>query len=420
MIQRNATPLNEGIRIGKIFVYGGEGASAFHRISEPSIIMADDLMPKETAQFAQFPITGFAVAKGTENSHIAILSRTMGLPALSRVEWHDDWDGHMAILDGNNGVLIVDPDGQTLRSYQGAMEADQAHRQERLRSYRSRKAETKSGTPMRAYANINNPSEVEQAVEFGAEGVGNFKTEFIFLTASEYPDEETQFQIYRAMAERMGDRKLVIRTLDLGVDKVPDYLELPAEENPALGYRAIRICLDRPDLFLPQVRAILRASAHGNVAIMYPMIISVDEVVEIRRIVDQVKADLTREGKVFDPTIEQGIMIETPASVLISRELADVVDYFSIGTNDLTQYTLAVDRQNPFLSRFSNPYHPAILRSIRMVVDNAHEAGIWVSISGELGADLAMTETFVSYGVDALTVAPSKLLPLKKAICDLP
>lgn len=420
MIRYPGNSLNGGIRIGKVFCYDGDDPSKFSLISEPSIVMATELTPKETVRFAQFPIEGFVVERGARDSHIAILSRTMDLPALSSIVRDDDWAGHTAILDGNGGVLIVDPDDQTLQFFRQALLDDQAREQEMLSAYREAPAQTASGKSMRVYANINHPDDIQHAMECGAEGVGNFKTEFIFLNAPSYPDEEQQFSTYRAMAEQMGDLKLVIRTLDIGVDKVPDYLDLPAEENPALGYRGIRICLDRPEIFLPQIRAILRASACSNVAIMYPMIISVEEVTDIKRIVTRAMNELRSEGIPFNPQIEQGIMVETPAAVLMSRELADLVDFFSIGTNDLTQYTLAVDRQNPLLGRLSDPYHPAIMRSIELVVHNAHDAGIWVSISGELGADLTMTSTFIDLGVDALTVAPSRLLALKKAIRETP
>lgn len=419
MVSARGTSLNEGIKFGRIFYYSEHmGHAAFDEIKEPTIVVAVDLTPGDTIRFGKLDVVGLVVKNAAPNSHTVILSRTMGLPALRGEEVSAQWHGLPAIIDGS-GELIVDPDEPTRLEY--ALKADDydARKNELARVSRALSAVTKSGKSILLYANINAVSDVENAVASGATGIGNFKTEFMFMESSELPGEEEQFQIYTSMASRLGTGKFVIRTLDVGADKTPSYLHLEPEENPALGYRAIRISLDRHDIFVPQIRAILRASGFADVAIMYPMIVSVDEVLQIKEIVDQVMADLAREGIPFNRDIEQGIMIETPAAVLISDDLAPLVDFFSIGTNDLTQYMLAIDRMNPRLAERYGPDHPAILRSIKLVTENARRAGTWVSISGELAADAALTSTFLEYGVDALTVSPSKIPQLKVAVNNL-
>jgi phosphoenolpyruvate-protein phosphotransferase (PTS system enzyme I) len=412
MVAARGTSLNEGIKFGRIFYYSEHmGHAAFDEIKEPTIVVAVDLTPRDTIRFGRLDVVGLVVKNAAPNSHTAILSRTMGLPALCGEEVSAQWHGLPAIIDGS-GELIVDPDEPTRSEY--ALRADDydARQRELASVSRDLSAVTKSGKSILLYANINAVSDVENAIANGAAGIGNFKTEFMFMESSELPGEEQQFQIYTSMASRLG-------TLDVGADKTPGYLHLEPEENPALGYRAIRISLDRRDIFVPQIRAILRASAFADVAIMYPMIVSVDEVLQIKEIVDQVMEALTGEGIPFNRDIEQGIMIETPAAVLISDDLAPLVDFFSIGTNDLTQYMLAIDRTNPRLAERYGTNHPAILRSIKLVTENAHGAGTWVSISGELAADEALTSTFLEYGVDALTVSPSKIPQLKVAVSNI-
>lgn len=419
MVAARGTSLNEGIRFGRIFYYSEQaGHAAFDEIEEPTIVVAVDLTPRDTIRFGRLNVVGLVVKNAAPNSHTAILSRTMGLPALCGEEVDAQWHGLPAIIDGA-GELIVDPDELTRSEY--ALRADDydARQREMASVSRDLSAVTKSGKSILLYANINAVSDVENAIANGAAGIGNFKTEFMFMESSELPGEEEQFRIYTSMASRLGTGKFVIRTLDVGADKTPGYLHLEPEENPALGYRAIRISLDRRDTFEPQLRAILRASAYADVAIMYPMIVSVDEVLQIKQIVDQVMEDLTREGIPFNREIEQGIMIETPAAVLISDDLAPLVDFFSIGTNDLTQYMLAIDRTNPRLAERYGPYHPAILRSIKLVTENAGRADTWVSISGELAGDESLTRTFLEYGVDALTVSPSRIPQLKVAVSNL-
>ncbi|WP_240607464.1 phosphoenolpyruvate--protein phosphotransferase [Cryobacterium aureum] len=419
MIAARGASLNEGIRFGRIFYYSEEmGHAAFDAIKEPTIVVAIDLTPRDTLRFGRLNVVGLVVKNAGPSSHTAILSRTMGLPALSSEDVSAQWHGMPGIIDGR-GELIVDPDEPARLGY--ALRADEfdARQRELASVSRGLSAVTKSGKSILIYANINAASDVENAVANGAAGIGNFKTEFMFMEASELPGEEEQFQVYKSMASRLGKGKFVIRTLDIGADKTPSYLHLEPEENPALGYRAIRISLDRLDIFVPQIRAILRASAFADVAIMYPMIVSVDEVIRIKEIVGKVMEDLTGEGVPFNRDIEQGIMIETPAAVLISDDLATLVDFFSIGTNDLTQYMLAIDRTNAKLADRYGPYHPAILHSIKLVVENARNAGTWVSISGELAADEALTSTFLEYGVDALTVSPSKIPQLKVAVSNI-
>ncbi|MCD7854891.1 MAG: phosphoenolpyruvate--protein phosphotransferase [Clostridiales bacterium] len=392
------------------------GGGSLSRLSEPSIIVAEDLAPSETIQLDKDKLLAFVTELGSSNSHTAILARTMNLPALIGVKIDKAWNGKIGIVDGYKGIFIVDPDEETIETYKKIQKKD-AEKRELLKSLKGKKTVSKSGKQIKLYANIGKPSDLASVIENDAEGIGLFRSEFLYLDSDDFPTEEEQFAAYKKVAETMGGKKVIIRTLDLGADKQVDYFNLGREDNPAMGYRAIRICLDRQDIFKTQLRALLRASAFGNIAIMYPMIISVDEVLQIKEIVEEVKKELREENVKFNEKIEQGIMIETPASVIMSYELAQLVDFFSIGTNDLTQYTLAIDRQNSKLDSINNPHHPAVLRSIKTVIENAHRAGIWAGICGELGADTALTQTFLDYGIDELSVSPSFVLPVRKAVC---
>ena len=381
---------------------------------EPSIIVADDLSPSETVQMDKSKLLGFVTHLGSANSHTAILARTMGIPALISVDIETSWNGKMAILDGYAGKIIVDPDAATLAEYEEKKKKDEEQK-ELLLTLKGKENVTKSGQKINLYANIGNVSDLASVLENDAGGIGLFRSEFLYLEKDDFPTEEEQFAVYRKVAETMAGKKVIIRTLDIGADKQVDYFNLGKEDNPALGYRAIRICLTQPEIFKTQLRALFRASNYGNIAIMYPMIISVDEVRQIKEIVAEVKAELTAENIPFGE-VEQGIMIETPAAAVMSDELAKEVDFFSIGTNDLTQYTLAIDRQNSKLDRFYNPHHEAVLRLIERVVKNAHAAGIWAGICGELGADTELTERFLQMGLDELSVSPGCILPVRKAI----
>lgn len=412
--------INNGITIGKIFFYSKEmGPSKFTEVKEPSIIVSKELKPNETIQFGKLSVVAFVIKCGSSNSHTSILARTMNLPAITDIEIKEEWHNKTAIVDGYNGIVIIEPGEETLLFYGKKKEEEDEKKRLLLNAYKGRKTQTKSGKRVYIYANITKPSDIQNVIANDAEGIGVFKSEFLYLESSDFPTEEEQLNAYKEIVTLMDGKKVVIRTLDIGADKTVDYFNLDKEENPAMGYRAIRICLDQPNIFVTQLRAILRASAFGNVSVMYPMIISVDEVVKIKEVVTKVMNELKQEKIPFNENIEQGIMIETPASVIMSEELAQIVDFFSIGTNDLTQYTLAIDRQNPKLESISNSYHPAILRSIKFVAENAHKAGIWVGISGELGADTTLTKTFIEYGIDALAVSPSKILKIRKTICDM-
>ncbi|MBQ5599462.1 MAG: phosphoenolpyruvate--protein phosphotransferase, partial [Lachnospiraceae bacterium] len=387
--------------------------------SEPSILLADDLAPSETMQLDQAKILAFVTVRGSENSHTAILARTMNIPALVGVpvDLDEIQDGLTAIVDGSDGRFVIEPE-DTIR-----MEAEEKIREEHqhsllLADLKGKENVTLDGKHIDIFANIGNVDDVKLVLEQDARGIGLFRSEFLYLRRDTLPTEEEQFQAYRQVLQAMGDKKVIIRTLDIGADKQADYFGLEKEDNPALGYRAIRICLKQPEIFKTQLRALLRAAVYGNLSIMYPMITSVEEVEQIYQVVEDVKSELIREDIPFKIP-EQGIMIETPAAVMISDELAEMVDFFSIGTNDLTQYTLAIDRQNQKLEDFYNPHHKAIMRMIRMVVDNAHKAGKWVGICGELGADPALTETFVRMGVDELSVAPSMILNIRKIVREM-
>ena len=383
---------------------------------EPSIIVAEDLAPSETVQMDKSKLLGFVTRLGSSNSHTAILARTMNIPALIQVDIKEEWNGKQAIIDGFSGKFIIEPEADVLEEYQ-KKQAEQQERRRLLAEQKGKPTVTKSGKAIKLFANIGSVSDLQSVMENDAAGIGLFRSEFLYLESETYPTEEEQFKAYKMVAETMAGKKVIIRTLDIGADKQVDYFELDKEENPAMGLRAIRICLTRPEIFKTQLRALLRASAFGNIAVMYPMIISVEEVRKIKAIMEEVKAELDEAGIPYG-NVEQGIMIETPAAVILSDLLAKEVDFFSIGTNDLTQYTLAIDRQNAKLDEFYNPHHEAVLRMIQMVVENAHKAGIWAGICGELGADQSLTKEFLAMGVDELSVSPGSILPLRKIILE--
>lgn len=381
---------------------------------EPSIIVAEDLAPSETVQMDKSKLLGFVTRLGSSNSHTAILARTMNIPALIQVDIKEEWNGKQAIIDGFSGKFIIEPEADVLEEYQ-KKQAEQQERRRLLAEQKGKPTVTKNGKAIKLFANIGSVSDLQSVMENDAAGIGLFRSEFLYLESDTYPTEEEQFKAYKMVAETMAGKKVIIRTLDIGADKQVDYFELDKEENPAMGLRAIRICLTRPEIFKTQLRALLRASAFGNIAVMYPMIISVEEVRKIKAIMEEVKAELDEAGIPYG-NVEQGIMIETPAAVILSDWLAKEVDFFSIGTNDLTQYTLAIDRQNAKLDEFYNPHHEAVLRMIQMVVENAHKAGIWAGICGELGADLELTDRFMEMGVDELSVSPTFIYPVRQKI----
>ena len=381
---------------------------------EPSIIVAEDLAPSETVQMDKSKLLGFVTRLGSSNSHTAILARTMNIPALIQVDIKEEWNGKQAIIDGFSGKFIIEPEADVLEEYQ-KKQAEQQERRRLLAEQKGKPTVTKNGKAIKLFANIGSVSDLQSVMENDAAGIGLFRSEFLYLESDTYPTEEEQFKAYKMVAETMAGKKVIIRTLDIGADKQVDYFELDKEENPAMGLRAIRICLTRPEIFKTQLRALLRASAFGNIAVMYPMIISVEEVRKIKAIMEGVKAELDEAGIPYG-NVEQGIMIETPAAVILSDLLAKEVDFFSIGTNDLTQYTLAIDRQNAKLDEFYNPHHEAVLRMIQMVVENAHKAGIWAGICGELGADLELTDRFMEMGVDELSVSPTFIYPVRQKI----
>jgi len=389
-------------------VLGGR-ATGIAASGEPVIIVADDLAPSETVQLNKDLVLSFVTA---------ILARTMSIPALigTAIPLTDDIDGKVGIVDGKNGCIYVDPDEDTLGRMQ-QLKLEEQEKKELLQTLKGRENITIDGKKIMLYANIGNSKDLAAVLQNDAGGIGLFRSEFIYLERDTFPTEEEQFQIYRTVAETMAGKPVIIRTLDIGADKKCDYFEMEPEENPAMGCRAIRICLTRPEIFKTQLRALFRASAFGNISIMYPMIISVDEVRKIKTIVAEIRQELTEQGVTFGEP-KQGIMIETPAAVMMSEELAKEVDFFSIGTNDLTQYTLAIDRQNPKLDAFYDPHHPAVLRMIQMVVENAHKAGIWAGICGELGADTTLTRRFLAMGVDELSMSPGSILPVRKIILE--
>ena len=398
-------------------VLGGR-ATGIAASGEPVIIVADDLAPSETVQLNKDLVLSFVTVHGSVNSHTAILARTMSIPALigTAIPLTDDIDGKVGIVDGKNGCIYVDPDEDTLGRMQ-QLKLEEQEKKELLQTLKGRENITIDGKKIMLYANIGNSKDLAAVLQNDAGGIGLFRSEFIYLERDTFPTEEEQFQIYRTVAETMAGKPVIIRTLDIGADKKCDYFEMEPEENPAMGCRAIRICLTRPEIFKTQLRALFRASAFGNISIMYPMIISVDEVRKIKTNVAEIRQELTEQGVTFGEP-KQGIMIETPAAVMMSEELAKEVDFFSIGTNDLTQYTLAIDRQNPKLDAFYDPHHPAVLRMIQMVVGNAHKAGIWAGICGELGADTTLTRRFLAMGVDELSMSPGSILPVRKIILE--
>lgn len=387
--------------------------------SEPVVIVADDLSPSETVQMDKDKILAFVTVHGSTNSHTAILARMMNIPALVGVpmDLEKIQTGMVAVVDGTWGEVTFEPSPEECMNVVHQIR-EQDEQAKLLETLKGKENVTKSGRKINLYANIGSVSDVGYVLENDAGGIGLFRSEFLYLGRDDLPSEEEQFQAYRQVAQTMANKKVIIRTLDIGADKQADYFDLDKEENPAMGYRAIRICLKQPDIFKTQLRALFRATAYGEISIMYPMITAVSEVEQIYKIVDEVKKELDRDGIVYHEP-EQGIMIETPAAVMISDELAKMVDFFSIGTNDLTQYTLAVDRQNAKLDDFYDSHHPAILKMIRMVVENAHKEGKWAGICGELGADTEMTKTFVEMGLDELSVTPSMILKLRQVIRDL-
>ncbi len=386
---------------------------------EPVIIAADDLAPSETVQLDKKKILAFVTAGGSESSHTAILARTMGIPAIIGVgeALNEGWDGREAAVDGSTGEVYLEPDEDTVSRLRLKEKKDQEYR-ELLEQYRGKETVTRSGQRVLLYANIGSPEDMEAVLANDAEGIGLFRSEFLYLESQDYPTEEEQFQAYKTVAEKMNGKRVVIRTLDIGADKQAAYFHLPKEENPAMGMRAIRLCLTRPEIFHTQLRALYRASAYGKIAILFPMITSIQEVRRIQKAVSEVKEELSRERIPFDPAVELGLMIETPAAAVISDRLAPLVDFFSVGTNDLTQYTLAVDRQNEQAAEFCDKHHEAVLRLIEFAAKSAHEAGIWIGICGELGADPELTSTFLKMSIDELSVSPSAILPLRSRICQ--
>lgn len=400
-----------------ISILSGKGDNAIGA-DEPAIIVADDLAPSETVQLDKDMVLSFVTVHGSLNSHTAILARTMAIPALvgTPLPLDESVDGKLGVVDGGAGVIYVDPDEKTLEAMKKKQQ-EELQKKELLQSLKGKENITLDGQKMMLYANIGNIKDLATVLQNDAGGIGLFRSEFIYLESEDYPTEEEQFLIYKQVAETMAGRRVIIRTLDIGADKQCDYFEMEHEENPAMGCRAIRICLTRPEIFKTQLRALFRASAYGNIAIMYPMITSVKEVQKIKEIVAEVKAEMDAAGIPYGNP-EQGIMIETPAAVIVGDELAKEVDFFSIGTNDLTQYTLAIDRQNTKLDEFYDSHHPAILRMISMVVESAHKAGIWAGICGELGADQTLTKEFLAMGLDELSVSPGSILPIRKIILE--
>lgn len=384
--------------------------------NEPVIIVADDLAPSETLQLDKNKILAFVTVHGSTNSHTAILARTMGIPALIgvNISLEDNLDGKTMVVDALEGVIYINPDEEILKKMQ-KKQCEENKNKDMLLALKGKENITLDGQKINIYANIGGVVDVDAVLQNDAGGIGLFRSEFLYLEKNDYPTEEEQFAVYKEVAQKMDGKKVIIRTCDIGADKQVDYFNMEHEENPALGYRAIRICLDRTDMFKTQLRAIFRASYYGNVAVMYPMIISVDEVKKIKALVEEVKKELDEENIKYG-NVEQGIMIETPAAAIISDLLAKEVDFFSIGTNDLTQYTLAIDRQNPRLEKINDTHHVALLRMIKMVVDNAHKEGIWAGICGELGVDITLTEEFLKMGLDELSVSPTSVLAVRNKV----
>lgn len=386
---------------------------------EPVIVVADDLAPSETVQMDKDKILSFVTVHGSANSHTSILAKTMNIPAIigCDIPLTDEMNGKEAIVDGYEGKVYVEPDKDVLDAKKKILQKE-LEEKELLEQLKGKDNVTLDGQHINLYANIGNTKDLGLVLKNDAGGIGLFRSEFIYLGSDDYPTEDEQFAIYKQVAQAMAEKKVIIRTLDIGADKQADYFNLPKEENPAMGLRAIRICLTSPKIFKTQLRAILRASAYGNISIMFPMIISVDEVKKIKEIVAEVKTELDNEGLSYDKDIELGIMIETPAAVMIAEELAKEVDFFSVGTNDLTQYTLAIDRQNQSLDDFYDSHHPGLLRMLKMIVDGAHKGGAWAGICGELGSDLSLTKDFLAMGYDELSVSPGRILPLRKVVLE--
>ena len=411
-MQARATDVKDISRRVVNILTGQDDAAALD--DQPAILVADDLTPSETVQLDKNKLLGFITRHGSSNSHTAILARTMNIPALIGVDFDDSWDGKLAVLDGYNHCVYIDPAQELLTAMEEKRKGD-LKQEALLQGLKKKPNVTLDGKEIKVYANIGNAGDVGLVLQNDAQGIGLFRSEFIYLDSQDYPTEDQQFMLYKRVVETMAGKKVIIRTLDIGADKQATYFGLDKEENPALGYRAIRICLTRKEIFKTQLRAILRASAFGTVSIMFPMVISVREVRDAKEILDECKAELKERGVAIGE-VEIGIMIETPAAVMMADELAEEVNFFSLGTNDLTQYTLAIDRQNPKLDNFYDPHHPAVLRMIRHTVEAGHRHGCWVGICGELGADPTLTETFLRMGLDELSVSPSAVLPLRMLI----
>ncbi len=413
MRERAADVKDISARVVKILTGAGESGLV---TDKPVILASDDLAPSETVQLNKDMVLSFVTQGGSTNSHTAILAKTMNIPAIIGIgdALDEKYEGKEAIVDGA-GCLIIEPDEETMKEYQ-AKKQEYLAQQELLQQFRGKETVSLDGQKVKLYANIGNASDIGAVIKNDAAGIGLFRSEFLYLENDNFPTEEEQFKVYKYVAETMGQKQVIIRTLDIGADKQIDYFNLPHEENPAMGYRAIRICLKQQDIFRTQLRALLRASAFGNIAIMFPMIVALEEVLQIKEIVKSVMAELDASGIPYNKEIQLGIMIETPAAAMISDDLAKEVDFFSVGTNDLTQYTTAVDRQNANLEGFYYPHHKGLLRLIKMAADNAHKNGIWIGICGELGADMEMTEAFLAMGIDELSVSPACVLPLRKKI----
>lgn len=416
MRERAADVKDISARVVKILTGAGESGLV---TDKPVILASDDLAPSETVQLNKDMVLSFVTQGGSTNSHTAILAKTMNIPAIIGIgdALDEKYEGKEAIVDGANGCLIIEPDEETMKEYQ-AKKQEYLAQQELLQQFRGKETVSLDGQKVKLYANIGNASDIGAVIKNDAAGIGLFRSEFLYLENDNFPTEEEQFKVYKYVAETMGQKQVIIRTLDIGADKQVDYFNLGNEDNPAMGYRAIRICLKQPEIFKTQLRALLRAAVYGNLSIMYPMITSTEEVKKIYEIVAEVEKELKAQ-EIQYKIPEQGIMIETPAAAIISDRLAEMVDFFSIGTNDLTQYTLAIDRQNEKLDEFYNPHHEALLRMIQMVVDNAHKCGKWAGICGELGADTTLTEEFVRMGLDELSVAPSMVLKLRKIVREM-
>ena len=411
-MQARATDVKDISRRVVNILTGQDDAAALD--DQPAILVADDLTPSETVQLDKSKLLGFITRHGSSNSHTAILARTMNIPALIGVDFDDSWDGKLAVLDGYNHCVYIEPAAELLSAME-AKRTEDLKQEALLQGLKKKPNVTLDGREIKVYANIGNAGDVGLVLQNDAQGIGLFRSEFIYLDSQDYPTEDQQFMLYKRVVETMAGKKVIIRTLDIGADKQADYFQLDKEDNPALGYRAIRICLTRKEIFKTQLRAILRASAFGTVSIMFPMVISVREVRDAKEVLEECKAELKERGVAMGE-VEIGIMIETPAAVMVADELAEEVDFFSLGTNDLTQYTLAIDRQNPKLDNFYDPHHPAVLRMIRHTVEAGHRHGCWVGICGELGSDQTLTETFLRMGLDELSVSPSAVLPLRKLI----